>query len=76
MLGLGIWFLYSILGWSAFVGLAVLILLLPVPGRMANLIRTVQAEKMKRTDTRVQTVTEGKYRVRYFVVIQHIAPSM
>ncbi|KAH7883936.1 hypothetical protein F5I97DRAFT_2075294 [Phlebopus sp. FC_14] len=56
--GLCVWFLYSILGWSAFVGLAVMIVLFPLPGLVAKKIQTVQMEKMRKTDARVQTVTE------------------
>ncbi|KIY46182.1 P-loop containing nucleoside triphosphate hydrolase protein [Fistulina hepatica ATCC 64428] len=51
-------FLYNVLGWSAFVGLATMVALFPLPGYVAILLRNVQAEQMKRTDARVQTVTE------------------
>ncbi|KAI0357917.1 P-loop containing nucleoside triphosphate hydrolase protein [Trametes cingulata] len=51
-------FLYNILGWSALVGLATMLVMLPLPGYIANLIDGSQREKMKRTDARVQTVTE------------------
>ncbi|KAJ8594877.1 hypothetical protein M405DRAFT_759938 [Rhizopogon salebrosus TDB-379] len=51
-------FLYNILGWSAFVGLAVMVILFPLPGYVAKMIQTVQKEKMNKTDARVQTVTE------------------
>ncbi|GJF00392.1 ATP-binding cassette transporter [Phanerochaete sordida] len=51
-------FLYVLLGWSAFVGLAVMIVLLPVPGRITALMSGAQKEKMKATDSRVQLVTE------------------
>ncbi|KAI0052512.1 hypothetical protein FA95DRAFT_1675194 [Auriscalpium vulgare] len=57
-LALCIWFLYTILGWSAFVGMAVMVILFPVPGYVAKVIQTVQKETMKKTDARVQTVTE------------------
>ncbi|KAH7910707.1 hypothetical protein BJ138DRAFT_73634 [Hygrophoropsis aurantiaca] len=53
-----IWFLYDILGWSAIVGLIVMILLFPLPGHVAQRIQTVQIRKMYKTDARVQTVTE------------------
>lgn len=43
-----IWFLYNILGWSAFVGLAVMIALFPIPGTVAGKIQKVQKESMKR----------------------------
>ncbi|KAH9986083.1 hypothetical protein BJV74DRAFT_845474 [Russula compacta] len=55
---LSMWFLYSILGWSAFVGMAVMVVLFPIPGVVANKIQKVQKETMKRTDARVQTATE------------------
>ncbi|KAI6045165.1 hypothetical protein EDC04DRAFT_2638851 [Pisolithus marmoratus] len=57
-LALSTWFLYHILDWSAFVGLAVMILLFPLPGIVAKNIQTVQRTKMEKTDARVQTVTE------------------
>ncbi|KAH9077606.1 hypothetical protein EDB83DRAFT_2285647 [Lactarius deliciosus] len=53
-----VWFLYSILGWSTFVGMAAMIVLFPVPGIIARKIQKVQKETMKRTDARVHTVTE------------------
>ncbi|KAH9907116.1 ABC transporter type 1, transmembrane domain-containing protein [Fomitopsis serialis] len=53
-----VWFLYAVLGWSAFVGLASIILLFPVPGMIATRIRKVQIVKMKKTDARVQSATE------------------
>lgn len=52
------WFLYHILDWSAFVGLAVMVLLFPLPGMVAKKIQTVQRTKMEKTDARVQIVTE------------------
>ncbi|KAF9261735.1 hypothetical protein L218DRAFT_1001520 [Marasmius fiardii PR-910] len=51
-------FLYFVLGWSAFVGLGVIILSLPIPGVLASLVRKVQVNRMKQTDARVQAVTE------------------
>ncbi|ETW87620.1 ABC transporter [Heterobasidion irregulare TC 32-1] len=51
-------FLYTILGWSAFVGLASMVILFPFPGFISNLIKRAQEEGIKRTDARVQTVTE------------------
>ncbi|KAI0248983.1 hypothetical protein BJV78DRAFT_1276336 [Lactifluus subvellereus] len=53
-----IWFLYDILGWSAFVGMVTMIVLFPVPGVVASKIQKVQKETMKRTDARVQAATE------------------
>ncbi|OCH87314.1 P-loop containing nucleoside triphosphate hydrolase protein [Obba rivulosa] len=55
---LSIWFLYSILSWSALVGLATMLLLSPIPGYIATYTQKIQKEKMLRTDARVQTVTD------------------
>ncbi|KAI0717852.1 P-loop containing nucleoside triphosphate hydrolase protein [Cerioporus squamosus] len=51
-------FLYQIMGWSALVGFAAMLLTLPVPGYITKHIQGTQREKMKRTDSRVQLVTE------------------
>ncbi|KAI4523406.1 P-loop containing nucleoside triphosphate hydrolase protein, partial [Schizophyllum commune] len=51
-------FLYTILGWSALVGLGVIILSLPLPGLSARLIQKFDKERLERTDARVQTITE------------------
>ncbi|KAL4069345.1 P-loop containing nucleoside triphosphate hydrolase protein [Scleroderma citrinum] len=63
-IGLCTWFLYHILGWSAFVGLAVMILLFPLPGMVASKLQSVQTVKMTTTDARVQLVTETMNVVR------------
>ncbi len=43
-----VWFLYNILGWSAFVGLVVMVTLFPIPGIVAGKIQNVQKEAMRR----------------------------
>ncbi|KZT67587.1 P-loop containing nucleoside triphosphate hydrolase protein [Daedalea quercina L-15889] len=63
-LSLCIWFLYAILGWSAFAGMAVMVLLFPLPGWVASKIQTVQVDKMKKTDIRVQSVAESMNVIR------------
>ncbi|KAI0801943.1 hypothetical protein BC629DRAFT_1591605 [Irpex lacteus] len=55
---IGMWFLYVVLGWCSFVGLAVMIVLAPVPTWIATLTNAVQKQKMRATDARVQDVTE------------------
>ncbi|KAJ7662659.1 hypothetical protein DFH06DRAFT_1471446 [Mycena polygramma] len=55
---LGTYFLWVILGWSAFVGLALMVLLAPVPGLVAKLIRSAKINQLHATDARVQKVTE------------------
>ncbi|KAJ7785936.1 hypothetical protein B0H16DRAFT_1681200 [Mycena metata] len=51
-------FLYNVLGWSSFVGMGVMVALFPLPGYVAKLVQTVQQQRLKRTDSRVQAVTE------------------
>ncbi|KAF8310655.1 ATP-binding cassette transporter [Clavulina sp. PMI_390] len=55
---LSTWFLYLILGWSTFVGMALMLAGFLIPGRIAALVHNVQTRKMKKTDERIQSVTE------------------
>ncbi|KAJ7123761.1 P-loop containing nucleoside triphosphate hydrolase protein [Mycena epipterygia] len=55
---LSVWFQYAILGWSAFVGMATIFAMLPIPGYVGKWIQTVQRDLAKKRDTRVQTVSE------------------
>lgn len=55
---LSLWFLYSMLGWSSLVGFAVMVALLPVPGRLAAFMSGAQKDRMRASDGRVQLVTE------------------
>ncbi|TFY57504.1 hypothetical protein EVJ58_g6979 [Rhodofomes roseus] len=57
-LALCTWFLYSVLGWSAFVGMGVMGCMLPLPGYVASFVHGLQEKKMAKTDARVQTVSE------------------
>ncbi|KAF5336910.1 hypothetical protein D9611_003444 [Ephemerocybe angulata] len=57
-IALAILFLYNILGWSAFVGLAVMLVLFPLPGYVAKRIQDVQIARLKKTDARVEVVSE------------------
>ncbi|CAE6385646.1 unnamed protein product [Rhizoctonia solani] len=50
--------LYWILGWSAVVGMACMALFFPLPRKIAQLVNGIQGEKMKKTDARVQSITE------------------
>ncbi|KAH9480681.1 ATP-binding cassette transporter abc4 [Psilocybe cubensis] len=56
---LSVVFLYQLLGWSAFAGIAVTIVLFPVPGYIAKLIQDTQKVLMEKTDARVQDVAEA-----------------
>ena len=49
----------AILFLSAFVGLAAIVTLLPLPGFVAKLVQKTQKEQLKEKDARVQTVTES-----------------
>ncbi|KAF7976802.1 hypothetical protein HWV62_5660 [Athelia sp. TMB] len=52
-------FLYRILGWSAFVGFAMIVVTFPVPGYFAKQMKSSQKKKMKPTDERIQRVVEA-----------------
>ncbi|KAJ7284876.1 P-loop containing nucleoside triphosphate hydrolase protein [Mycena rebaudengoi] len=54
-----IWFLHSLLGWAVWVGLGSIIALAPLPGLIAKYVQSVQRERLKRTDERVQSVSEA-----------------
>lgn len=54
-----IWFLYSILGMASVLGMAVLVISVPLPSLVGAMVNRVQTERMKRTDARVQWVSEG-----------------
>ncbi|EJD51854.1 hypothetical protein AURDEDRAFT_82731 [Auricularia subglabra TFB-10046 SS5] len=52
-------FLYAVLGWSAFAGLAAMIVTFPLPGWIASKVEVISKARMKKTDARVQQVTEA-----------------
>ncbi|KAF8682983.1 P-loop containing nucleoside triphosphate hydrolase protein [Rhizoctonia solani] len=53
-----VFFLYKILGWSSVIGMAFMVLSFPIPGKLAQLVNNVQTERMKKTDERVQAISE------------------
>ncbi|VDC06815.1 unnamed protein product [Peniophora sp. CBMAI 1063] len=55
---ISIYGLHLLLGWSAFVGLAVMLVCFPFPGLIVRKMQGMQKEVMKKTDTRVSAVTE------------------
>ncbi|KAK7681762.1 hypothetical protein QCA50_015109 [Cerrena zonata] len=63
-IGFSIWFLYSILGWAVFPGFAIMMVLSPLPGLVLKFIRNAQVAKMKKSDARVQIVTETLNMIR------------
>lgn len=57
-IGLALYFLWAILGASVLAGLAVMIILIPVNGFIANKIKTLQIRQMKNKDERVKLMNE------------------
>ncbi|KAI0031196.1 hypothetical protein K488DRAFT_79193 [Vararia minispora EC-137] len=53
-----IYFLYLLLGWGAFAGLFIMLLCIPLPVLIVRIMQGLQWKLMKKTDARVQTVTE------------------
>ncbi|EJC98975.1 multidrug resistance-associated ABC transporter [Fomitiporia mediterranea MF3/22] len=64
VIGLSIYFLYRILGESAFAGLVVMIVLFPLPGYITNLSQAAQIKRMQKTDSRVRFITETLTSIR------------
>ncbi|CCO33309.1 ATP-binding cassette transporter abc4 Short=ABC transporter abc4 [Rhizoctonia solani AG-1 IB] len=61
---LSIFFLYTILGWSAVIGMSFMVLSFPITGKLAQLVNDVQTNQMKRTDERIQTISETLNMIR------------
>ncbi|XP_055375696.1 multidrug resistance-associated protein 1 isoform X7 [Condylostylus longicornis] len=57
-IGAALYFLYDILGPSVFAGLAVMIILIPINGVIANKIKDLQIRQMKNKDDRVKLMNE------------------
>ncbi|KAJ3556039.1 hypothetical protein NM688_g2249 [Phlebia brevispora] len=58
-IALDIYFLHTLLGWSVWFGVLTMVVMLTIPGLTMKLSHSVQAEKMKQSDSRVQMVTEA-----------------
>lgn len=57
-IALALFFLWGILGPSVLAGLAVMIVLIPVNGLIANRVKTLQIRQMKYKDERVKLMNE------------------
>ncbi|XP_077258455.1 multidrug-Resistance like Protein 1 isoform X1 [Temnothorax americanus] len=57
-IALALYFLWNILGPAVFAGLAVMIILIPVNGLIANKVKTLQIRQMKCKDERVKLMNE------------------
>lgn len=50
--------LYQLLGWSMFAGVAAMIIMIPLNGWIARIMKTLQKEQMKNKDMRTRLMTE------------------
>lgn len=57
-IALALYFLWSLLGPAVLAGLAVMIILIPVNGVIANKVKTLQIRQMKNKDERVKLMNE------------------
>ncbi|KAJ7634724.1 P-loop containing nucleoside triphosphate hydrolase protein [Roridomyces roridus] len=51
-------FLYVVLGWSAFVGMATMVILFPLSGIASQFLQDIQKGRIKAADARIGTITE------------------
>lgn len=71
-IGLALFFLWEILGPSVLAGLAVMIILIPVNGVIANQIKTLQIKQMKNKDERVKLMNEVLSGIKVFRIFARI----
>lgn len=50
--------LYDLIGWSIFVGIAAVILMLPIHAKLAGYFQSFRAARMKAMDSRLRIVNE------------------
>ncbi|KAI0076666.1 multidrug resistance-associated ABC transporter [Panus rudis PR-1116 ss-1] len=62
--GISVYYLYSLLGWSALVGCGTIVVLAIVPAYISKLMQSAIAQKMRKSDARVQSVTESMNVIR------------
>lgn len=68
-LGVGIYFLYTLLGWSAILGLSTMIITIPINHYNSNLFLSTQEKVMKARDKRVSLMNEvlqGIRQIKFF----------
>jgi hypothetical protein len=56
---------------SAVIGMSFMVLSFPITGKLAQLVNDVQTNQMKRTDERIQTISESTL-LSYLVLLWHI----
>ncbi|KAF9899194.1 hypothetical protein EC991_009336 [Linnemannia zychae] len=52
------WMLYGLIGWSIFVGIAAVILMMPIHAKLAGYFQSFRAARMKAMDIRIRLVNE------------------
>ncbi|KAF8937350.1 hypothetical protein BGZ58_002845 [Dissophora ornata] len=57
-IAIAIWMLYGLIGWSIFVGLAAVVLMLPIHAKLSSYFAIFRALKMKAMDSRLRLVNE------------------
>lgn len=67
-IALALYFLWNILGPSVLAGLAVMIVLIPVNGVIANKVKTLQIKQMKNKDERVKLMNEVLSGIKVIII--------
>ncbi|KAF8949214.1 Multidrug resistance-associated protein 1 [Haplosporangium gracile] len=57
-IGIATWMLYDLIGWSIFVGIATVILMLPIHAKLAGYFQSFRAARMKAMDSRIRLLNE------------------
>ncbi|KAF9959731.1 hypothetical protein BGZ65_000094, partial [Modicella reniformis] len=57
-IAIGIWLLYQQLGLSAFVGLGVVLIMIPVQGKIAKVLHKAKGKKLEAMDMRIRLLTD------------------
>lgn len=71
-IALALYFLWDILGPSVLAGLAVMIVLIPVNGLIANKVKTLQIKQMKYKDERVKLMNEVLNGIKVILIFFNI----
>ena len=58
LISFSVYFIYTEIEWTIFVGFAIMILAIPFSGIMANLMKKFQENQLKRKDERIQIISE------------------
>lgn len=67
--------LYNILGWPAFVGVAIMIVSIPLNTLIARFLKRLQERQMKNRDKRTRLMSDLLANIRRLVTLVHVARS-